>query len=361
MKQGVLGLKFLRCKPNQVPPSNGKKVAIIGAGTAGLGAAGVLKCKGYDVTVYDMLPEPGGMLIFGIHVDRIPKPPIREGVRELMDAGVEFVLNTKVGNRDLERMDELVKAKNVVDLEDIIKSYDAVLIATGTWTSNKSKVPGEELPWVYPAMEFLVATHLAKFGYRPWDIVPDVKGDLLVVGGGYTAEDAAYVPRTYPEYRDRMRRIVLSYRRTRNEAPMGPMEMTNIEASGVEIWELTVPIAYREENGRRIARIIRNRLVQAPGEKRPRPEPIPGSEFDAYFDFVLEAIGERPTPPFEGKECCGIKLTDWGTIVVDKDMMTSRKGVFAAGDVVHGPSQLGPALKSGMDAANAIMKYLSQR
>nr|WP_202965450.1 FAD-dependent oxidoreductase [Acidilobus saccharovorans] len=357
----MLGLKFLRCKPNQVPPSNGKKVAIIGAGTAGLGAAGVLKCKGYDVTVYDMLPEPGGMLIFGIHVDRIPKPPIREGVRELMDAGVEFVLNTKVGNRDLERMDELVKAKNVVDLEDIIKSYDAVLIATGTWTSNKSKVPGEELPWVYPAMEFLVATHLAKFGYRPWDIVPDVKGDLLVVGGGYTAEDAAYVPRTYPEYRDRMRRIVLSYRRTRNEAPMGPMEMTNIEASGVEIWELTVPIAYREENGRRIARIIRNRLVQAPGEKRPRPEPIPGSEFDAYFDFVLEAIGERPTPPFEGKECCGIKLTDWGTIVVDKDMMTSRKGVFAAGDVVHGPSQLGPALKSGMDAANAIMKYLSQR
>ncbi|WP_048812896.1 FAD-dependent oxidoreductase [Acidilobus saccharovorans] len=354
-------MKFLRCKPNQVPPSNGKKVAIIGAGTAGLGAAGVLKCKGYDVTVYDMLPEPGGMLIFGIHVDRIPKPPIREGVRELMDAGVEFVLNTKVGNRDLERMDELVKAKNVVDLEDIIKSYDAVLIATGTWTSNKSKVPGEELPWVYPAMEFLVATHLAKFGYRPWDIVPDVKGDLLVVGGGYTAEDAAYVPRTYPEYRDRMRRIVLSYRRTRNEAPMGPMEMTNIEASGVEIWELTVPIAYREENGRRIARIIRNRLVQAPGEKRPRPEPIPGSEFDAYFDFVLEAIGERPTPPFEGKECCGIKLTDWGTIVVDKDMMTSRKGVFAAGDVVHGPSQLGPALKSGMDAANAIMKYLSQR
>jgi glutamate synthase (NADPH/NADH) small chain len=357
----VLGLKFLRCKPNQVPPSNGKKVAIIGAGTAGLGAAGVLKCKGYDVTVYDMLPEPGGMLMFGIHVDRIPKPPIREGVRELMDAGVEFVLNTKVGNRDLERMDELVKAKNVVDLEDIIKSYDAVLIATGTWTSNKSKVPGEELPWVYPAMEFLVATHLAKFGYRPWDIVPNVKGDLLVVGGGYTAEDAAYVPRTYPEYRDRMRRIVLSYRRTRNEAPMGPMEMTNIEASGVEIWELTVPIAYREENGRRIVRIIRNRLVQAPGEKRPRPEPIPGSEFDTYFDFVLEAIGERPTPPFEGKECCGIKLTDWGTIVVDKDMMTSRKGVFAAGDVVHGPSQLGPALKSGMDAANAIMRYLSQR
>lgn len=354
-------MKFLRCKPNQVPPSNGKKVAIIGAGTAGLGAAGVLRCKGYDVTVYDMLPEPGGMLIFGIHVDRIPKPPIREGVRELMDAGVEFVLNTKVGNKNLEKMDELVKAKNVVDLEDIIKSYDAVLIATGTWTSNKSRVPGEELPWVYPAMEFLVATHLAKFGYRPWDIVPDIKGDLLVVGGGYTAEDAAYVPRTYPEYRDRMRRIVLSYRRTRNEAPMGPMEMTNIEASGVEIWELTVPIAYREENGRRIARIIRNRLVQVPGEKRPRPEPIPGSEFDAYFDFVLEAIGERPTPPFEGKECCGIKLTDWGTIVVDKDMMTTRKGVFAAGDVVHGPSQLGPALKSGMDAANAIMRYLSQR
>lgn len=354
-------MKFLRCKPNQVPTGVGKKVAIIGAGTAGLGAAGVLRCKGYQVTIYDMLPEPGGMLIFGIHVDRIPKPPIREGVRELMDAGVEFVLNTKVGNRNLDKMDELVKPKEVVDIEDLINQYDAVLIATGTWTSSKSNVPGEELPWVYPAMEFLVATHLAKFGYRPWSIVPNIRGDLLVVGGGYTAEDAAYVPRTYPEYRDRVHKIVLSYRRTRNEAPMGPMEMTNIEASGVEIWELTVPISYREENGKRIVRIIRNRLVPpGPGEKRPRPEPIPGSEFDSYFDFVLEAIGERATPPFEG-ECCGIKLTKWNTIVVNKDLMTDRKGVFAAGDVVHGPSQLGPALKSGMDAANAIIRYLSQR
>ena len=354
-------MKFLRCKPSQVPSGVSGKVAIIGAGTAGLGAAGVLRCKGYQVTVYDMLPEPGGMLIFGIHVDRIPKGPVREGVKELMDAGIEFVLNTKVGNRGLEKMDELVKPKNVVDLEDIIRSHDAILIATGTWTSNKSNVPGEDLPWVYPAMEFLVATHLAKFGYRPWEIVPDVKGDILVVGGGFTAEDAAYVPRTYPEYKERVRKVVLSYRRTRNEAPMGPMEMTNLEASGVEIWELTVPIAYREEAGRRVVRIIRNRLVQVPGEKRPRPEPIPGSEFDSYFDFVLEAIGERATPPFEG-ECCGIKLDPkWGTIVVNKDYMTTRKGVFAAGDVVHGPSQLGPALKSGMDAANAIIRYLSSR
>ncbi|MFP3286769.1 MAG: FAD-dependent oxidoreductase [Acidilobus sp.] len=354
-------MKFLRCKPSQVPSGVSGKVAIIGAGTAGLGAAGVLRCKGYQVTVYDMLPEPGGMLVFGIHVDRIPKGPIREGVRELVDAGVEFVLNTKVGNRGLEKMDEVVKPKNVVDLEDIIRSHDAILIATGTWTSNKANVPGEVLSWVYPAMEFLVATHMAKFGYRSWEIVPDIKGDILVVGGGFTAEDAAYVPRTYPEYKERVRKVVLSYRRTRNEAPMGPMEMTNLEASGVEIWELTVPIAYREEAGRRLVRIIRNRLVQVPGEKRPRPEPIPGSEFDSYFDFVLEAIGERATPPFEG-ECCGIKLDPkWGTIVVDKDHMTTRKGVFAAGDVVHGPSQLGPALKSGMDAANAIIRYLSSR
>jgi len=354
-------LKFLRCKPSQVPSGVSGKVAIIGAGTAGLGAAGVLRCKGYQVTVYDMLPEPGGMLVFGIHVDRIPKGPVREGVKELMDAGIEFVLNTKVGNRGLEKMDELVKPKNVVDLEDIIRSHDAVLIATGTWTSNKANVPGENLPWVYPAMEFLVATHLAKFGYRPWEIVPNIKGDLLVVGGGFTAEDAAYVPRTYPEYKERVRRVVLSYRRTRNEAPMGPREMASLEASGVEVWELTVPIAYREEAGRRVVRIIRNRLVQVPGEKRPRPEPIPGSEFDSYFDFVLEAVGERATPPFEG-ECCGIKLDPkWGTIVVDKDHMTTRKGVFAAGDVVHGPSQLGPALKSGIEAANAIIRYLSSR
>ncbi|MCE4607877.1 MAG: FAD-dependent oxidoreductase [Caldisphaeraceae archaeon] len=353
-------MKFLRCKQDQIPTGVGKKVAIIGAGTAGLGAAGILRCKGYQVTVYDMLPEPGGMLMFGIHIYRIQKPPIREGVKELMDAGVEFVLNTKI-NADVSYglMDRIITPKESVNLEDIIKEHDATLIATGTWESKRMKVPGEDLPWISPSVEFIVATHLAKFGYKSWDIVPNISGRLMVIGGGFTAEDAAYIPMTYDEFKSKMKKIVLSYRRTRNEAPMGPMEMHNLEASGIEIWELTVPVEFKESNGKRIIRLIRNRLVQTPEEKRPKPVPIPGSEFETEFDYASEAVGERATAPL-GDGCCGIKLTKWGTLVTDENLMTTRKGVFGAGDVVHGPSQIGPALKSGMDAANAIVKYLSK-
>ncbi|PMP60469.1 MAG: glutamate synthase [Caldisphaera sp.] len=352
-------MKFLRCKPEQVPTGVGKKVAIIGAGTAGLGAAGILRCKGYQVTIYDMLPEPGGMLIFGIHVYRIPKPPVREGIKELMDAGVEFVLNTKINaNVSYGLMDKIISPSHSVDLEDIIKDHDATLIATGTWESSRMKVPGEDLPWVFPSMEFIIATHLAKFGYKSWDIVPNISGKLMVIGGGYTAEDAAYIPITYDEFKNKISKVILSYRRSRKEAPMGVMEMNNIEAAGVEIWELTVPTEFKEVNSKRIVRLIRNTLVHAPGEKRPKPVPIPGSEFETEINFASKAVGEKPTAPLTNN-CCGITLTDWGTIVTDKNLMTTRKGVFAAGDVVHGPSQLGPALKSGMDAANSIMRYLS--
>lgn len=336
-------MRFLRCK--SLPPPTGFTVAVIGAGPAGLGAAGILKCRGHEVVVYDMLPEAGGMMFFGIPDDRIPKHKIRASVRELMDAGVRFIFNTRVG------VD--------VDLEDIIRSFDAVLIATGTWVSRDMGVPGEDLPWVVPAADWLVEVHLARYGYIPWSKVAKPRGRVLVVGGGLTAADAVTVPLTYPEFRDSVREVVLSYRRTREYAPMRVTEFERLIKLGAVPWELTQPIGFYEEGGRRIVRFTRMDLVKVPGEKRPRAVPVEGSEFEEEFDVVLKAVGEKPTPPFKPGQY-GIELNPNGTIKISEGFMTTRPGVFATGDVVHGPSLIGPALKSGLDAAIAIDSYLKE-
>ncbi len=335
-------MKFLRCRETQ--PDTGKSVGVIGAGPAGLGAAGILRCKGHSVVVYDMLPEAGGMMFFGIPEERIKKDRIRQAVKELINAGVKFVFNTKVG-RD-------------IPLEAIINTHDAVLIATGTWRTSRMNVPGEDLPWVIPAAEWLVDVHLALHGYKPWSEVTMVDGDILVIGGGLTAADAVTVPLTYKQFKDGVRKLVLSYRRTRKYAPMRETEMNRLEKLGAEIWELTQPVEFREENGKRIVTFIRLELREAGAGKRPRPVPIPGSEFERVFDWVFKAIGVSPTPPFEDK-CCGIELNPDGTIKTDDNFMTTRPGVFAAGDVRHGASLIGPALKSGLDAAEKIHLYLT--
>jgi glutamate synthase (NADPH/NADH) small chain len=354
-------MKFLRCKPDKIPPSTGKVVSIIGAGPAGLGAAGVLRCRGHEVVVYDMNPEPGGLIIFGIPVTRIPKEPVRKGIKELVDAGVKFVLNTKVDmTTSLGMMEEVISPKERIHLEDVIKRSDAVLIATGTWKTRDMKVPGEDLPWVYPAVEWIVAMHMAKYGYKPWSEVPPLEGRILVIGGGLTAADSVLIPLSYPEFKGKVKEVVLSYRRSKEYAPMGPKEIDSLISRGAKYWELTQPVEFREEGGKRIVKFVRMKLVKVEGEKRPRPVPIEGSEFEAEFDYVLKAVGVIPTPPVENG-CCGIEVNPNGTIKTDENFMTTREGVFAAGDVRHGPSLIGPALKSGMDAANKIHQYLMQK
>lgn len=168
------------------------------------------------------------------------------------------------------------------------------------------------------------------------------------------------MPLTYEEFKGKVKEVVLSYRRTAEYAPMGKREIDNLIAAGAKYWELTQPVEFREENGKKIVKFVRNRLVQSSAERRPRPVPIEGSEFEEEFDYVLKAVGVLPTPPFKDG-CCGIKVDPHGTIVTDENFMTSREGVFAAGDVRHGPSLIGPALKSGMDAAKKIHEYLTSK
>ena len=183
---------LLRCKPNTKKPPTGKKVAIIGAGPAGLGAAGVLLCNGHEVDVYDALPEPGGLLIIGIPAFRVPKEGVREGVKELAEAGARFFTSTFVycGEKPHEH-EALLFVKEFVNLEDIIKKYDAVVITTGTWRSRSLEIPGEDLPGVYKALDYLARIYANQLGYLPKEKVYPTGRKVLVVGAGLTAVDAA--------------------------------------------------------------------------------------------------------------------------------------------------------------------------
>lgn len=361
-------MRFLiGCKPDTVPEPTGKKVAIIGAGPAGLAAAGWLRCRGHEVHVYDQFPEPGGLMIFGIPEYHVPKKSVREGVRELMEAGVVFHNGARVvcceNNTPKNGVKELLHKwiKETVCLEDLIRDYDAVLIATGAWKSRKIGVPGEDLEGVYQALEWLVDFSLVYHGYKdPSEMLP-LEGKILVIGGGLTAVDAVEVPLRY--LGEKIEKVYLSYRRTRKEAPMGEKEFNRLEkeySDKLETLELTIPVKFiGDEKGHvRKAVLQRTKLVHVEGSKRPKPVPIPGSEFEIEVDYVLLAVGEKPSPPFENG-CAGIEVESWGAIKADEKHRTTREKVFCAGDVKHGASLIGPAYKSGMDAAKYIHMYLT--
>lgn len=331
-------MKFVRrCKVGDVIPKSGKRVAIIGAGPSGLSAAGELVCEGHEVHVYDMMPEPGGLLIFGIPVIRMPKDNIRKGINELAQLGVVFHQNIKVG-RD-------------IDLEEIISNYDATLIATGAWRSRKLNVKGEDLKGVYDSLEFLLEFNMHRLGYIEKET--KLMGTVLVVGGGFTAVDACSVAMEVGADD-----VILSYRRTRNEAPAGPSEFDRLEKKGIKIYELTAPVEFISSNGNVCeAKLIRMKLGPLDSSGRPTPVPIEGSEFTIKVNAVLLAVGEIPTPPFVGEKY-GIELTRWGSIKVDKKSRTTRRGVFAAGDVVTGPSRIATAVMEGRKAAESINEFL---
>jgi len=354
-------MKFvLTCK--EKPPSRNRKVAIIGAGPAGLAAAGYLACNGYDIDVYDKQPLPGGLMMFAIPPWRIPRENIVKGFEELeKDYGVKFILKTKVysGKQVNEEGDWFVE--KTIGLETIIDNYDAVLITTGTWSSNIPKLPGLEpgVKGVYSALEYLYEHRVYELGLSSKQ--PHVAKKVVVVGGGYSAIDAAeQALRTGAE-------TYLVYRRTIKEAPAGIYEIRKAEREGVNFMELISPLELIVENNVvKGLKCQRNRLGPPDETGRPKPVPIPGSEFIIEADMVIMATGERATPPVspEDQEIMsklGIKITKWGTIEVNNIMQTGNPKVFAAGDVVNGPSRIGPAIKSALYAARFLDNWLKAK
>lgn len=332
------------------PRPTGKKVAIIGAGPAGLSATGYLVCHGHEVHVYDKLPEPGGLMLFGIPEFRIPIYRVRDGYRELENVfEVKFYPNTKVAFEIGEEGDDFVE--NVVNFNELVEKYDAVLIATGTWESWMPDIEGVDLEGVYPALNYLFKIKSAKLGHMGWENVPLLEGKrVMVVGAGHTAVDAAMESILLGA-----EKVYLSYRRTIREAPAGAYEINLLKQRDVKWLELTMPTRIIGDKGRVRAVELQKCKLGEPDERgRRKPLPIEGSNFQIDVDYLIFAVGQIPTPP-GGVE---IALDRWGNILVDARHMTSIEGVFAAGDVVTGPSKVGRAVLDGLLAAESMHLWL---
>jgi glutamate synthase (NADPH/NADH) small chain len=334
------------------PPLAGKKVAVIGAGIAGLAATGYLVCRGFEVDVYDKQPVAGGLAALAIPSYRIPYVNVAEGVEDLVkNFGVKLYLNTKVmcGERHDEG-DEFVK--QVADLRDIMKSYSAVLIATGTWRSRKLGVPGENAKGVIDALTFLYRLRLAEHGLvkEAW---PKPRR-VIVVGAGLSAIDAAE-----EALRLGAEEVYLVYRRTKKEAPAGEYYINDLIAKGIKWIELAAPTKVIVEGGY-VKAVEFQRMKLGPPDKtgRPTPIPIPGSEFTIEADLVLPAIGEISTPPFT-HECAELKqFLDEKGYIASKGYRLGNTNVFVAGDVLTGPTKLGEACKHGLYVAKEIERFL---
>jgi len=339
------------------PAYRGANVAIVGAGPAGLAAAGYLACQGHSVDVYDKLPYPGGLMLFAIPPWRIPRSRVIEGVRDLENRlGVRFITRTKIHalpEPPHEEGDDFVEKK--IALSEIIEKYDLVLLATGTWRSKIPRIPGSNAKGVVSALEYVYGFRLYELGLSSTKPSPGRR--VVVVGGGYSAVDAAeQAVREGAE-------TYLVYRRTIKETPAGIFEIERIKRFGVEFMELVSPVEIITENNTVKAVKLQRMQLGPPDETgRPQPIPIPGSEVVIEADTVVFATGESPTPPLpqveEYMSKLGIRLNKDGTIIVNQIMQTGNPKVFAAGDVVNAPTKIGRAVKSGLYAARYMHNWI---
>ena len=324
----------LKKKEKAVPASKKRreKIAVIGSGPAGLMAAYDLGRRGYRVTVFESLPEPGGMLRAGIPEFRLSRKVLDAEIERIKGLGVEIKTNTTVG-KDL-TIDELLK-----------DGYKAVFIATGAPKSQKLRVEGEELKGVMHAIDLLRQVNRGK----------KVKlGDkVAVIGGGNVAIDAARAV-----LRLGAKEVTILYRRSREEMPANPWEVRHGEKEGVKLQFLVAPKRIISKDGRLAAiECVRMELGEPDESGRRRPIPIKDSEFTIPLDTMILAIGEAPDTSFLPK---GIEVTSQNTITVDPiTLQTSLPGIFAGGDVVSGPATVMEAIVAGRRAASSIDEYLT--
>ncbi|MGB9741986.1 MAG: NADPH-dependent glutamate synthase [candidate division WOR-3 bacterium] len=330
------------CVQCEIMPPTGKKVAIIGAGPAGLTVAGDMRKLGHEVTIFEALHKPGGVLMYGIPEFRLPKAIVEREVNFVRSMGVKLELNYVVGK--LKTIDEL------------LNEFDAVFVGTGAGLPLFMNIPGENYLGVYSANEYLTRSNLMKAYLFPEYDTPIVRGkNVAVVGGGNVAMDAARTA-----LRLGAERSILIYRRSREEMPARAAEIHHAEEEGVEFQLLTNPVRYlADENGWvREVECIRMELGEPDSSGRRRPVPIPGSEFRIPVDTVVIAIGNSPNPLIP-QTTPGLEVSRRGTIVVEPETgRTSKKGVFAGGDIVTGAATVILAMGAGRIAARSMDEYL---
>jgi glutamate synthase (NADPH/NADH) small chain len=329
-----------------LPPkaeSTGKKVAVVGAGPAGLTVAGDLILKGHDVTMFEALHGPGGVLIYGIPEFRLPKAIVAQECNFLERMGVTINVNSVIGRTD--------------SVDELLEEYDALFLGVGAGLPVFLKIPGEHFIGVYSANEYLTRSNLMKAYEFPKYDTPIVRGkNVATFGGGNVAMDSARTA-----LRLGADHSYIIYRRSMAELPARTAEIHHAEEEGVEFLLLSNPLRFLGDNDGRLTGVecLRMELGEPDASGRRRPVPIPGSEFSVEIDTAVIAIGSGSNPLLT-KSTPGLALNKWGYIIADpKTGKTMKPRVWAGGDIVTGSATVILAMGAGRLAANSIHDFLT--
>lgn len=322
-------------KPAVPAEKVGKSVAVIGSGPAGLSCAADLIKRGFDVTIFEAFHTTGGVLSYGIPEFRLPKRIVKAEIASLEKMGVKIVTNAVIG-----------KSLTIAELKE---DFDFIFLGTGAGLPGFMNIPGEGLPGVCSANEFLTRVNLMK-AMNPDAATPVQRGkNVMVVGAGNVAMDAA---------RTAMRlgadHVTIVYRRSRTEMPARKEEIEHAEEEGIELKLLTSPVEIIGNGKVEKVRLIRTELGEPDERGRRRPIDVPGSEFEVAADEVIMALGTSPNPVLT-KSCPELKTGPRGIIAVDEDGRTSVPGVYAGGDAATGAATVILAMSAGKRAAKAIV------
>ena len=320
------------------------RVAVVGSGPAGLSCAGELNRMGYDVTIFEALHAPGGVLVYGIPEFRLPKQLVRREIDGLERAGVKIVTNAVIGKSIT--LNELLEEEG----------FSAAFVGSGAGLPRFQNIEGEQLSGVYSANEFLTRVNLMKAYRFPEYLTPVRAGRrVAVVGGGNVAMDAARCA-----LRLGAEKVMIVYRRGEEEMPARREEIEHAREEGVEFALLTNPVRFTgDENGSVTGMTcVRMALGEPDASGRRRPAPVPGSEFETEISCAVIAIGNSPNPLI-AQTTPGLETQKWGGIVVKGDTLaTSVPGVYAGGDAVTGAATVILAMGAGKKAAREIDEYL---
>lgn len=326
------------------PQSNGKKVAVVGAGPSGLTCAGDLAKKGYEVTVFEAFHTAGGVLVYGIPEFRLPKAIVKKEVENLQDLGFEVKTNMVIGR--------------VLSVDELFEmGYKAIFIGSGAGLPSFMGIEGEDLIGVYSANEYLTRTNLMKAYLDDYD-TPIIKSkSVAVVGGGNVAMDAARCAK-----RLGAENVYIVYRRGMEEMPARKEEVHHAMEEGIIFKNLNNPVKILgDENGRvRAMECIEMELGEPDASGRRKPIAKAGSNFELPVDTVIMSIGTSPNPLIRSTTP-GLDTNKRGCLVVNEDtMQTTREGVYAGGDAVTGAATVILAMGAGKQAAKSIDEYLSK-
>jgi glutamate synthase (NADPH/NADH) small chain len=325
-----------------VAPPTGKKVAVVGSGPAGLTVAADLVKMGHHATIFEALHETGGVLVYGIPEFRLPKAIVRREVEYVCRLGAKLVKDFVVGNS--------------ATLDELLEEHDAVFLGSGAGLPWFLSIPGENLSGVYSANEYLTRANLMKAYRFPEYDTPIARGrHVITIGGGNVAMDSSRTA-----LRLGAQESIIVYRRSREEMPARAEEIHHAEEEGVQFKLLATPVAIHGDEKGHVKELecIQNQLGEPDASGRRRPVPIQGSNFRIPADIVIIAVGQSPSPLIP-KTTPDLKTGKDGVVIVDDETMkTSKKGVFAGGDVATGGATVILAMGQGKKAAKAIDEYL---